>query len=79
MPLIVDTELVQGICQDLATILRRSFTFSDPDAAEHCSEFLRESADVREKREYLKQRKRRLALAKLELTGYGFLTRTASQ
>jgi hypothetical protein len=37
-------------------------------------EFLRESLEVREKREYLKQRKRRSALAKLELTEFGFWT-----
>ena len=67
-------ELVQGVCQDLATILRKSFTFSDSDAAERCSVFLRESVDVREKREYLTQRKRRLALAKEELSGHGFWT-----
>ena len=67
-------ELVQGVCQDLAAILRKSFTFSDPGAAERCSDFLRESVDVREKREYLKQRKRRLALAKEELSECGFWT-----
>jgi len=74
VPLIVDTELVQGVCQGLARILRGSFNFNDPGAAERCSDFLRESVEVRDKREYLKQRKRRLALAKLELTEYGFWT-----
>ncbi len=74
VPLIVDTELVQGLCEDLATILRRSFNFNDPGAAERCSDFLRESVEAREKREYLKQRKRRLALAKEELTDFGFWT-----
>ena len=72
VPLIVDTELIQGVCQGLATILRRSFRFNDPGAAERCSEFLRESAEVQERREYLKQRKRRLALAKVELTDFPF-------
>ena len=70
VPLIVDMELVQGICQDLTTILRKSFTFSESGAAERCSDFLRESVDVQEKREYLKQRKLRLARAKEELSDY---------
>ncbi|KAF8504669.1 P-loop containing nucleoside triphosphate hydrolase protein [Russula emetica] len=74
VPLIVDTELVQGVCQGLATILRKSFRFNDPGAAERCSAFLRESVEVRERREFLKQRKHRLALAKVELTEYGFWT-----
>jgi hypothetical protein len=65
-------ELVRGVCQDLANVLRKSFTFSEPDAAERCTDFLRESDEVREKREYLTQRKRRLALAKVELAGYGY-------
>jgi len=72
VPLIVDTELVQGVCQGLATLLRKNFRFNDPDAAENCSEYLRESDDVREQREYLNQRKNRLALAKAELIEYGF-------
>jgi hypothetical protein len=72
VPLIVDMELVRGVCQDLANVLRKSFTFSEPDAAERCTDFLRESDEVREKREYLTQRKRRLALAKVELAGYGY-------
>jgi hypothetical protein len=76
VPLIVDMELVQGVCQDLAPILRKSFAFSDSGAAERCSDFLQESEEVREKREYLKQRKRRLALAKEELSEYGFWTRS---
>ena len=74
VPLIVDTELVQGVCEGLAATLRRSFRFNDADAAERCSEFLKESVEVREMREYLKQRKRRLALAKEELTEFGFWT-----
>jgi hypothetical protein len=74
VPLIVDTELVQGACQGLATILRRSFRFRDPGAVERCNEFLRETAEVQEKREYLRQKKRRLALAKIELSDFGFWT-----
>ena len=74
VPLIVDTELVQGVCRDLATTLRSGFRFNDPSAAERCSDFLRESLEVRERREYLNQRKRRLALAKEELIEFGFWT-----
>jgi hypothetical protein len=76
VPLIVDTELVQGVCLGLATALRSSFRFNDPNSAERCSDFLRESVEVREKREYLKQRKRRLALAIVELSEYPFWTPT---
>ena len=72
VPLIVDMELVQGIYRDLGTVLRKSFRFSDANAAERCSEFLRESDEVRERREYLRQRKRRLASAIEELTEFGF-------
>lgn len=72
----MDTELVQGVCLGLATALRGSFRFNDASAAERCSDFLRESVEVREKREYLKQRKRRLGLAKEELTEFPFWTPT---
>ncbi len=74
VPLIVDMELVRGVCQDLITVLRKSFRFSDSGAAERCREFLRESDEVREKREHLKQRMRRLARATEELIEFGFWT-----
>jgi hypothetical protein len=70
VPLIVDTELVQGVCQDLADILRKSLRLSEPNAAERCSELLREPFEVREDRERLKQKLRRLALATEELTNF---------
>jgi urease accessory protein UreF len=69
-----DTELVQGICKDLTMVLRKSFRFSDANAVERCNEFLRESDEDRERREYLRQRKRRLASAIEELTEFGFWT-----
>jgi hypothetical protein len=70
IPLIVDTELVQGTHQELADILRQSFKLSDPDAAERCSELLREPPEVQQEREHLKQKLDRLALATRELTNF---------
>ncbi len=72
VPLIVDMELVRGVTQNLVTVLRKSFRFSDSGAAQHCRDFLRESVEVQEKREHLKQRMRRLAHATEELTEFGF-------
>lgn len=69
-------ELVQGACLGLATAFRSSFRFNDPSAAERCSDFLRESVEVGEKRKYLKQRKHRLALAVIELSEFTFWTPT---
>jgi Dynamin GTPase effector domain len=70
VPLIVDTELVQGVCQDLAKVLRRSLRLSEPNLTERCREFLREPDEVQEDRERLKQKLHRLARAKEELTDF---------
>jgi len=70
VPLVVDTELVRGVCGDLAPVLRRSFRFSEPGAAERCSDFLQEPHEVKEEREHLKQRLHRLTLATEELSDF---------
>jgi ubiquinone biosynthesis protein UbiJ len=70
VPLIVDTELVQGVCQDLAKVLRRSLRFSESNAAERCADFLREPDEIQEDRERLKQKLDRLTRAKEELTDF---------
>lgn len=70
VPLIVDTELVQGVCQDLAKVLRRSLRLSEPNPTERCSEFLRKPAEVQEDRDRLNQKLQRLAHAKEELTNF---------
>jgi len=70
VPLIVDTILVRGVCQDLAIILRQSFRFSEPGAAERCADFLREPDDVKVDREHLKMKMQRLTLAKEELSNF---------
>jgi hypothetical protein len=70
VPLIVDTELVRGVCQDLAITLRQSFRFSHPDAAERCADFLREPDEVKVEREHLKRKMQRLTRAKEELSNF---------
>jgi len=70
VPLIVDTELVQGVCQDLAKILRLSLRFSEPNASERCRDFLREPQQVQVDREHLRQKLLRLALATEELSDF---------
>lgn len=67
VPLVVDTELVRGVCEELAPVLRRSFRFSDPGAAERYSDFLQEPLEVKNERERLKQRLDRLTRAAEEL------------
>jgi hypothetical protein len=70
VPLIVDTELVQGIRQDLAFAFRKNFRLNEHNAAERCREFLREPSGVQGERERLKQKLHRLALATEELTDF---------
>ncbi|KAI0295245.1 P-loop containing nucleoside triphosphate hydrolase protein [Russula brevipes] len=70
VPLIVDTILVRGVCQDLAIILRQSFRFSEPGAAERCADFLREPDEVKVEREHLKMKMQRLTLAREELSNF---------
>ncbi|KAI9508373.1 hypothetical protein F5148DRAFT_979877, partial [Russula earlei] len=60
IPLVVDTELVRGVCQDLTVALRKSFRFSEPNAAERCGEFLREPVETQGEREELREKLRRL-------------------
>ncbi|KAI0250038.1 P-loop containing nucleoside triphosphate hydrolase protein [Lactifluus subvellereus] len=67
VPLVVDTELVRGVCEGLAPVLRRSFGFSSPGAVERCSDLLQEPLEVKRERERLIQRLHRLALATEEL------------
>jgi len=70
VPLVVDTELVQGVCQDLAKILRQSLRFSEPDAAERCRDLLLEPHNVQIDRRRLRQRLDRLHLATEELSNF---------
>jgi len=67
VPLIIDTELVRGVCEDLKPTLRKSFRLNEPDAAERCYELLREPPEVQVEREHLKQKLRRLNKAQDEL------------
>ena len=67
VPLVIDTELVRGICQDLTATLRKSFRLSDPDAADRCRDLLREPDDVQRDREDLQLRLGRLNKAEDEL------------
>ncbi|KAI0002252.1 P-loop containing nucleoside triphosphate hydrolase protein [Russula compacta] len=70
VPLVVDTELVRGVCQELTATLRQSFRFSEPDAAERCREFLREPFEVQQEREHLRQKFNRLSQAAEELNDF---------
>jgi len=70
IPLIVDMELVRGVCQDLAPTLRQSFKFSEPNLVERCRDFLQEPPDVKRDREFLEQKLRRLARAEDELRNF---------
>jgi len=72
VPLAVDTELVRGVCQDLPATLRRSFRFSEPNAAERCSDFLQEPPERTIARQELKQKLHRLARADEELREFDF-------
>ena len=67
VPLVIDKLLVRGICEDLANVLRKSFRFSEPTAAEQCDSFLQEPPEVKKKRDRLKQRSIRLARAAEDL------------
>ncbi|KAF8270217.1 P-loop containing nucleoside triphosphate hydrolase protein [Lactarius quietus] len=70
VPLAVDTELVRGLCQDLAPALRQSFKFTQPNLVERCREFLQETPDTQRDREFLEQKLRRLSLAEEELRNF---------
>lgn len=67
VPLIIDTELVRGVCQGLKTALRQGFRLNEADAAERCYELLREPQEVQVEREHLQQKLRRLHKAQYEL------------
>lgn len=67
VPLIIDTELVRGVCQGLKTALRQGFRLNEADAAERCYELLREPQEVQVEREHLQQKLRRLYKAQYEL------------
>jgi Dynamin GTPase effector domain len=70
VPLVIDTELVRGFCKDLSQILRRSFKFSEPGAAERCGNLLQEPLDVKRERDRLKRRYDRLTRASEELRDF---------
>ncbi|KAH9006239.1 P-loop containing nucleoside triphosphate hydrolase protein [Lactarius hatsudake] len=70
VPLVVDTELVRGLCQDLPRVLRQSFKFNEPNLVERCREYLQEPPDVKGAREFLEQKLRRLARAEEELRNF---------
>ncbi|KAI9441569.1 P-loop containing nucleoside triphosphate hydrolase protein [Lactarius indigo] len=70
VPLVVDTELVRGVCQDLGRVLRHSFKFNEPNLVERCREYLQEPPDVKRDREFLEQKLRRLARAEEELRNF---------
>ena len=67
VPLIIDTELVRGICQGLTVTLRKSFSLSDPVAVERCRDFLREPQEVQRERKHLRQKLDRLTQAEDEV------------
>jgi Dynamin GTPase effector domain len=71
VPLVIDTVLVRGLCDDLATVLRRSFRFSEVNAAERCSYFLQESPEAKRMRDHLGQKHARLTRAAEELRRHG--------
>ncbi len=70
VPLVVDTELVRGMCQDLTLALRQSFKFSEPNLVERCNEYLQEHPDVKNERESLEQKLRRLTRAEVEIHNF---------
>lgn len=70
VPLVIDTELVRGICQGLKPALRKGLRLNEPDAAERCSELLREPQDLQIEREQLQQKLRRLQRAEHELRDF---------
>ena len=61
IPLVVDMELVRGVCQGLAPALRQSFKFNEPNLVERCREYLQEPPDIKRDRLSLEQKLRRLA------------------
>jgi hypothetical protein len=70
VPLVVDTQLVRGVCRNLSPTLRRSFRFSEPGAAERCRECLREPVEVQAARQELREKLHRLAKADEELRDF---------
>jgi GTP-binding protein EngB required for normal cell division len=70
VPLVVDMELVRGVCQDLARALRQSFKFNEPNLVERCREYLQEPPDIKRDRNFLEQKQRRLARAEEELRNF---------
>jgi hypothetical protein len=70
IPLVVDMELVRGVCQDLAPALRQSFKFSEPNLVERCREFCRNLLLSGEIASFLEQKLRRLARAEEELRNF---------
>jgi len=72
VPLVVDTELVRGVCHELAGTLRRNFRFSEPGAADRCRELLREPLEIHEDRARVKQKLQRLSRAEEVLRDFWF-------
>jgi len=72
IPLVVDTELVRGVCHELGSTLRRSFRFSEPNAAERCRDLLREPLETQDDRARFRQRLQRLSRAEEELRDFWF-------
>ena len=70
VPLVIDTELVRGICQGLKATLRKGLRLSEPDAADRCNELLREPQELQIEREHLKQKLNRLYRAEHELRDF---------
>jgi hypothetical protein len=70
VPLVVDTELVRSVCEDLAPALRQSFKFSEPNLVERCRELLQEPPEVKKEREFLEQKLRRLSRAEEEVRNF---------
>lgn len=63
-------ELVRGLCEGLAPVLRQSFKFNEPNLVERCREYLQEPPDIKSEREFLEQKRRRLARAEEEVRNF---------
>lgn len=70
VPLVVDIELVRGVCRDLPATLRQSFKFNESNLVERCREFLQEPLDAKRERELLEQKLRRLERAQVEVSDF---------
>ena len=70
VPLVIDTELVRGICENLTATLRKSFRLSEPGSMERCREYLQEPQEVQGEREHLRRKLHRLTQAEDELRDF---------